>query len=404
MLAALPFFLLGGAATAGTVLSFTPEETAAILSHGPWPAKVRPDTSNRGSGQASAVSFGEQLFFDPRLSVTGTIACATCHVPANGWADLWARAAGIGQARRNTQSVINSAFNRWFGWSGDSDSLWSASLRPLLDPLEMGKAERHVVSLVRSDARLACGYRAAFGAGPSGEESVFANLGKALAAFQETLVSGRTPFDEFRDALARNDRATASRYPADARRGLRLFIGKAQCNICHIGPRFTNDEFDKVGIPVFGADGQYDWGRYDSIKAVLASRFNRRGRHNDGVARANAVSTEHLALNIESYGAFRVAGLRNVALTPPYMHDGSLPTLRDVVRHYSEIDAIKLHLAVPHPHADMGEELPPRPTENVLRTLNLSEREISDLVAFLESLTEGRPTVRRPSTSAVSCP
>lgn len=375
---------------------FTPRERAAILSHGPWPAKLHPDSSNRVSALPAAAAFGEQLFFEPRLSLTGNISCATCHLPDSGWAEPRARATGIGQTRRNTPSVINSGFNRWFGWSGGTDSLWAASLRPLLDPLEMGNAERHAVALLRTDPRLACGYRAVFGATADGDdESAFANLGKALAAFQATLVSGRTPFDDFRDALARNDPVVAAQYPAAARRGLRLFIGKGQCNVCHIGPRFTNDEFDKVGIPVRAADGIYDWGRYDGIKAMLASRFNRRTRHNDDAAKANAVSTSHVALNVEAYGAFKVPGLRNVARTAPYMHDGSLATLGEVVRHYSEIDAVKLHIAAAHPHAEPGEELPPRPAESILRTLNLSGREIADLVAFLESLSERRP-LRRP--------
>lgn len=375
-----------------------------ILSHGPWPAKLRPDSSNRVSAQPAAAAFGEQLFFDPRLSVTGNISCATCHAPASGWAESRAQAAGIGQTRRNALSVVNSGFARWFGWSGATDSLWAASLRALLDPLEMGNAERHVIALLRSDARLACGYRATFGATPEGDDdSAFVNLGKALAAFQETLVSGRTPFDDFRDALARNDPVEAAQYPVAARRGLRFFIGKGQCNVCHIGPRFTNDEFDKVGIPVRAPDGVYDWGRYDGIKAMLASRFNRRTRHNDDAAKANAVSTSHVVLNVEAYGAFKVPGLRNVARTAPYMHDGSLATLRDVVRHYSEIDEIKLHIAASHPHPEMGEELPPRPTGSVLRTLSLSEREIADLVAFLESLSERQPLRQSGATGPAGC-
>jgi cytochrome c peroxidase len=402
-LALLPF---GAAASAiaESPLSFTPQERAAILSHGPWPGRPRPDTSNRVSAQPVAAAFGAQLFFEPRLSVTGGVSCASCHIPASGWAEHKVKAAGIGQTRRNTPSVVNSGFSRWFGWSGATDSLWAASLRPLLDPLEMGNAERHAVALVRADAQLSCGYRAAFGTAPDGdEESAFANIGKALAAFQQTLVSGRTPFDDFRDALARNDRAVASRYPEDARRGLRLFVGKGRCNVCHIGPRFTNDEFDKVGIPVRAPDGVYDWGRYDGIKAVLASRFNRRSRHNDGAAKANAVSTDHVSLNVEAYGAFKVPGLRNVALTAPYMHDGSLATLRDVVRHYSEIDEVKLHIAASHPHAEPGEELPPRPAESVLRTLDLDDREIADLVAFLESLTAHRPLLRPSAAKIPDC-
>ena len=301
--------------------------------------------------------------------------------------------------------MLNSAFNRWFGWSGASDSLWAASLRPLLDPLEMGNVERHVANLVRSDPQLACGYRRVFGRAPDAEdETLFVGIGKALAAFQETLITERTPFDDFRDALARNDKVAAAQYPMAAQRGLRIFVGKGSCNICHFGPNFSNGEFDKVGIPVRGADGLFDWGRYDGIKSVLASRFNQQSRHNDDPVRAKGTSTRHVALVAEAYGAFKVPGLRNVALSAPYMHNGSLATLQDVVRHYSGIDAVKLHIAASHPHAEMGEELPPRPAESVLRTLNLNEGEIADLVAFLGSLTERRPPRRAPTAKVPGCP
>jgi cytochrome c peroxidase len=110
-----------------------------------------------------------------------------------------------------------------------------------------------------------------------------------------------------------------------------------------------------------------------------------------------------VSLNVEAYGAFKVPGLRNVALTAPYMHDGSLAALRDVVRHYSEIDAVKLHIAASHPHAEPGEELPPRPVESVLRTLNLDDRETADLVAFLESLTARRPLLRPQAAKIPDC-
>lgn len=218
------------------------------------------------------------------------------------------------------------------------------------------------------------------------DETVIANLGKALAAFQETLVTPRTPFDVFRDALARGDGQIAARYPLAAQRGAKLFVGKAQCNVCHSGPSFSNGEFDKVGISVRDANGYFDWGRYDGIKAVLASRYNRLSRHSDNVA--GATSTRHVALDVEAYGAFKVPGLRSVTLTAPYMHNGSLATLHDVVRHYSEITVEKLHIAASHPHAEPGEPLPPRPVESVLRTLSLTAQEIDDLVAFLHTLTQ----------------
>lgn len=305
---------------------------------------------------------------------------------------------------RNTKSTLNARFNRWFGWGGASDSLWAASLRPLLDPREMGNTERHVATLVRTQRDLACGYRSAFGRAPAADdETLFVDIGKALAAFQETHVTARTPFDDFRDALARGDRNAATRYPLAAQRGLRLFVGAARCNVCHVGPQFTNGEFDKVGIAVRDARGGFDWGRYDGIKALRAGRFNLLSRHNDERSRANAISMRHVVLDPEAYGAFKVPALRNVALTPPYMHNGMLATLRDVVRHYSEIDETKLAIAASASHAEPGDSFA-RPSQgSVLQTLNLSEAQISDIVAFLETLTERRPLVRRPAPSVVAC-
>lgn len=385
-------------------LRWSAQERAAILAHGPWPPRVAVDPSNRVSGRREAIEFGAHLFFDPRLSVDGRIACSSCHDPDAAWIDGRTRAVGHGETQRNTRSVLDARFNRWFGWSGASDSLWAASLRPLLDPLEMGSAERHVAALVRERPDLACGYREAFGRPPpADDELVFVDVGKALAAFQETLVSGRTPFDEFRDALARGDAKAIARYPVAAQRGLRLFIGEAGCSLCHVGPRFTNAEFDKVGIPVRSERGTYDWGRYDGIKALQVSRFNLTGRHNDDRKGSTGMSTRHVALNPEAYGAFAVPSLRNVAATAPYMHDGSIPTLRAVVRHYSGIDEVKLYVAASHPHVEPGEALPPRAGRSPLRTLNLAESQIDDLLAFLSTLAPKKTSVGRPAGDPFRC-
>jgi cytochrome c peroxidase len=398
------FAALTADAHAERLLAFSRDEIALIVQHGPWPPPLAPDPSNRVSGNRGAAAFGAQLFIEPRLSLNGRIACATCHAPERAWTDGRTRAVGFEATDRNTPSVIDARFNRWFGWSGATDSLWAASLRALADPREMGSAERHVTALVRSQPEFACGYRAAFGGvPPDDDERLFADVGKALAAFQETLISGRTPFDDFRDALARGDRAAAARYPPAAQRGARLFVGKARCNLCHFGPRFTNGEFDKVGIPVRDERGRFDWGRYDGIKALRAGRFGLLSRHNDAPERSDATSTRHVALGYEAYGAFKVPSLRNVALTAPYMHDGSLATLREVVRHYSQIDEVKLHIAAQHPHAEPGEPLPPRPAESVLRTLHLGEGEIDDLVAFLDTLNEPAPQARPALPRAATC-
>jgi cytochrome c peroxidase len=368
-------------------LAFTPAERAAIALHGPWPPPLTHDAGNRLSGRPAAIAFGARLFEDPRLAASGSVACSGCHVPAQGFVDGRALATGQQPGHRHTPSVVNARFARWHGWAGETDSLWAASLRPLLEAAEMGPAERVVAERVRRERDLGCGYRHATGRDPGADdEVVIADLGKSLAAYLETLVSARTPFDRFRDALQRGDRRDAARYPLAAQRGLKLFVGEAGCALCHRGPLFTHGEFDKAGIAVRGADGRHDWGRYAGVKALLASRYNLLSRHNDDPSRANALPTRHVGPDVEAYGAFRVPGLRNVADTPPYMHDGSLPTLEAVVRHYSTIDAVKLHIAAAHPHAEPGEPLPPRPTASALRTLNLSDTQVDDLVAFLRTL------------------
>jgi cytochrome c peroxidase len=381
------------------------DEVAAVLAHGPWPPPAAVDPSNRVARSARAARFGSRLFFDTRLSADGSVACASCHVPEAGWAERRAVAVGLAPTDRNTPSVVDAVFNRWFGWAGSTDSLWAASLRPLADARELGSVERLVPARVRADPDLACGYREAFGAAPpADDERLLADLGKALAAFQATLVSARTPFDEYRDALARGDREAQARYPADALRGLRLFVGRAQCNLCHLGPRFTNGEFDRVGIPTRRPDGRHDWGRYDGVKALRASRHALTGPHNDSPAQTDLRATLHAALDPELLGAFRVPALRGVARTPPYMHDGSIATLREVIGHYSTISDEKLARATPHPHAEPGDEQPRRQEGSLLRRLDLTEREIDDLVAFLRTLDPRRSIPRPAPTASSSCP
>ena len=351
-------------------LQFSPEEKAKILSHGPWPPPLAPDPSNRVSGKPGAIALGERLFFEPRLSGTGSVLCATCHVPYRGFQDARERGFGLQAVDRNTPTLLNARFNRWFGWDGANDSLWAQSIRPLLDPREMRASASHVADSVRK--LFPEEYKKAFGREPpSNDEALLVDVGKALAAYQETLVTGRTPFDDFRDALEKGDEQAAARYPLAAQRGLRLFIGEGRCSLCHFGPQFTNGEFADTGIPFFIAKGVVDPGRLGGIRKLRESAYNLLGRYNDDAKRASAAPTRHVELQHRNFGEFRVPGLRDVALTAPYMHDGSLATLRDVVKHYSEIDEDRLHV-------DGGK---------ILRPLHLSEEQIGDLVAFLQSLT-----------------
>jgi cytochrome c peroxidase len=254
------------------VLDFSTAEKARLVTHGPWPPQ-------RVLQKPEAIALGERLFYDPRLSGTGSVLCASCHEPFRRFQDARARAFGLELLERNTPTLLNVGFYRRYGWDGGHDSLWSQSIRPLLEPREMRATPAHVAALIR--ARYEADYERAFGAAvPADDQQVLANVGKALAAFQETLVSGRTPFDDFRDALARGDALAAARYPLAAQRGARLFVGKAGCGDCHAGPQFSTSQ---------------------------------------------------------DHGGFRVPGLRNVELTAPYMHDGSLATLGEVVREHGAV-------------------------------------------------------------------
>ena len=274
---------------------------------------------------------------------------------------------------RNTPGLLNVRLNRWFGWDGAADSLWSQSLRPIVDKREMAASTSHVGALLRGDRQLAAAYRKAFGAPPPrDDDAVTVNAGKALAAFQETFASGRTAFDDFRDAVERGEAEAAKRYPQAAQRGLKIFVGKGNCSVCHFGPNFTNGEFADIGIPYFVAPGRVDPGRYGGIGKLQESRANLLGAYNDDRERTSATGTRHLRIEHRNWGEFRVPSLRNVAKTAPYMHNGHLATLRDVVRYYSELNEERLH-------AD---------GEKILRSLRLSQAEQEDLVAFLESLSE----------------
>jgi cytochrome c peroxidase len=373
--------------SAAELVELDPVEIRLVLRHGPWPQPVLRDPSNRVSGDEHAIALGQRLFFDARLSANGTVACATCHVPTRAWTDGRTQAAGLGPLDRNAPTVLDAALSRWFGWDGASDSLWSFATKPMLHPAEMGASARHLAGVVRGERTYACLYEAAFRAPPGADdERVLVDTAKAIAAYVETIRSGRTPFDEFRDALARGDRAAMARYPPSAQRGLKIFVGKGSCSVCHFGPGFTNGEFHDVGIPFTLGPGRVDAGRHEGIKRLRSDPLNLLGKYSDDASSAAATRTRHAESTHASFGQFKTPSLRNAALTAPYMHNGRLATLRDVVKHYSELDLDRVH-------AD-GEAL--------LRPLKLSAGETDDLVAFLESLTDPRAALPPAPPAAIA--
>ena len=372
--AALVLAVFAFAVQAQGLLDFSAQERARIVSHGPWPPAPAKDSANRAEGRQAAVTWGRQLFFDPRLSASGRVSCATCHQPARAFQDGRSTAHALADGKpgpRNTPSLLDAAQHRWLGWDGAHDSLWAASLAPLLSDSEMAQTTTGLAARVRADALLSRRYRTTFGrAVPADDDLVLVDVAKALAAYQATLQSPRTAFDAFRDALLRGDTRATGRYSAAAQRGLRLFIGDARCSVCHAGPAFTNGEFADIGVPFF-VSGGVDHGRHGGLLKLQSSRMTRLGPYNDaGVEDPRAVSTRHVLIEPRHFGEFRVPGLRQLMHTAPYMHNGSLHTLDDVVRHYSELNEERLH-------AD---------GERILRPLKLTPAQAADLAAFLRSL------------------
>ena len=282
------------------------------------------------------VELGRLLFFDSRLSGDNLLSCASCHIPEKGFADGLARSPGKDGKllARNTPSVLNTAFLSSLFWDGRVASLEEQALAPLSSPDEMHQG---IDELVRELARVdeyAERFETAFGIGPSRE-----TIGQALAAFQRTLVSRNSPLDRYlageKDALSKQ-----------ARRGLELFTGEAGCIRCHHGPLLSDGKFYRLGV-----GGTRDRGR----GAVTEKRD-------------------------DDY-KFRTPPLRDVAQTAPYMHDGSLATLFDVVEFY-------LRTAPQNGPDGLPLDIEPQ--------LDVSFSDIDALVAFLRSLNGEPRTVERP--------
>ncbi len=348
------------------------EEIDRTLRHGPWPPAVTLDPSNRVSGNANAIALGEVLFSDPVLSKDGAMSCSSCHQPGRDFTDGVARAEGRKTLDRNTQALWNLAGQRWFGWSGDSDSLWAQNLTPLLNPAEMGHDAHSVQSAFLESAHRP-EYEVLFGdlSLESALETTV-NVSKVLAAYIETLRSGKTSFDHFRDALAQGDMKMAAQYPEPAQRGLQIFIGRGNCAFCHSGPAFTNGEFHDAAVPYLLKQGRVDPGRAEGIDRLLGSPFTLNGDFTDDPRKSGAWAVRNVRFQHGNFGIFRVPTLRRAARTSPYMHDGSLPDLAAVVQHYDKIDMERLH----------------SDGEAILRPLGLSDQDAENLEAFLKTLSD----------------
>jgi len=359
---------------------------------------VPADFSNAVADDPLAADFGHQLFFDRRLSANNIISCATCHQPARGFTDGLSKARAIGQSARNTPSLIGAAYSPWYYWDGRKDSQWSQALSPLEDPVEHGSNRIAIARVIIDDATYKSDYEQLFGpvldvgdrrrfpehASPIGNESlvsawnsmssddqhavntVFANVGKLLAAYQRQLLPGRSRFDDYVDAVVVGDEDRQRElFTNEEARGLSVFIGDGRCTECHNGPLFTNNEFHNTGV--LSAPGELpDRGRVDGLREVLDDPFNCLGVYSDDPQQRCAELT-FVRDGIELIGATRTPSLRNLADTVPYSRKGQTPTLEAIVEHYDDA-----------PLAMIG--------HNEAEELGLNFLERRALVAFLNTL------------------
>jgi len=365
--------LMFSATAAGEEISFSATQKSLIASFAPWPDTVPADAGNEYSGSAWAQKLGAQLFNDPVLSSSQQISCATCHQSQHGLADGDPVAILGSQAHvRNTQGLHNVGMQRWFGWDGGADSLWAASLRPILSDIEMASSIEPLAKRLRGTSYLidtlennnidTRGWD---------DETLMVSVAKFLGAYMRTLVSGETPFDEFVSALLRGD-TTQSNYSASAQRGMKLFFGEGNCFVCHFGPNFSNGEFHDIGRPFFTGVGQVDPGRFSGIQRLKSDRYSLVGPFNGTNKESDKLKTRTVKSGQVNFGQWRTPSLRNLKQTAPYMHDGSLETLRDVIDYYADIDVDRLH--------SKG--------ESILKPFNWTDVQREDLVEFLESLSE----------------
>jgi len=357
-------------ALAQSPVRFDAMETAKIFAHSPLGAPP-PDLTNAHADDPAAAQLGRFLFFDKRLSSNGEIACATCHVPERAFADGLPLSRGLGTAKRHAPTLLNVAFQRWFFWDGRADSPWAQVQGPIESPLEMGGDRQRLAKLVREDPELRAAFTGVFGPLPGAADGILAQAGKAIEAYERRLVSADSAFDRFADALRKGDPAAQAAYPEAAKRGLALFVGKANCRLCHAGPLFSDGEFHNIGVPTLDRTPPRDEGRLAGVDEVRRDPFNAAGAFSDDPEGERAVELGRLSKTSDLWGEFRTPTLRNVARTAPYMHQGQFATLRDVLRYYSTLEG-----TVPAGHHG----------EQVIRPLHLADGEIDDLIAFLETL------------------
>jgi cytochrome c peroxidase len=322
---------------------------------------------------AEKIALGEKLFNDTRFSSTGEVSCATCHLTQKAFTDSPLRVSeGIHKltGTRNAPSVINTVYFETLFWDGRSPSLEDQSLHPFVNPVEMGLADhRPILDIVRSDPEYVKAFQVVFG--KSGDTITMDEVTKAIAAFERTVVAANSPFDRWHYG------GEESALTPDQKRGFELFVNEGRCVSCHRVEQtqalFTDNQFHNIGVGINNIQRDVPSLATEFLKAeATASQVDVKVLTDP---RTSELGRFAVSRDFDDLGSFKTPTLRNVALTAPYMHDGSMKTLREVIVHYN----------------NGGVTTQGDPVNDFLsggiRPLNLTDKEIDDLVAFMEALT-----------------
>lgn len=351
-----------------------PAFVAQILDQPPLGLPPVPEPENNPT-TPEKVRLGEALFNEARFSSTELVSCATCHDLAKGFTDSpLTFSEGIDRltGTRNAPTVVNSAYFTSFFWDGRRDSLETQSQDPFLNRVEMAlPSHEPILELVRAEDEYDSMFEAAFGV--SGDEITMDHVMMAIAAFERTVISGNSPFDRYYFG------GEADAISEQAKRGFDIFLNEGRCVSCHTISQthaiFTDNKFHNLGI---GFTRIAD--RTDEVVGQFIAAARTEQEVDEAVLSDPDVSELGryvVSRELQDLGQFKTPTLRNIAATAPYMHDGSHRTLREVVEFYNT--------TIP-PFED--QEQGPNPFQSGgIRPLDLSEEQIDDLVAFLETLT-----------------
>ena len=361
------------------------------------------DPSNAAEGHPAAAALGKRLFSDTRLSSNQSVSCASCHAADKQFQDGLPLGRGVGIGSRRAMPIVGAGHSPWLFWDGRKDSLWAQALGPLEDAAEHGGNRTRYAQLIQAHYKQ--DYEPVFGAvpalpgrpvdaGPLGTPAeraawaamrpaereavnrVFANMGKAMAAYEKTLSYGESRFDRYAEAVVNRDARAQTLLSAHEVNGLRLFVGKGQCVTCHNGPLLTDQHFHNTGVPPLNPL-QPDLGRAAAVAKVLHDEFNCLGRFSD----AKPEQCQELRFMVTDdpalVSAFKTPSLRNVALRPPYMHAGQFASLAQVIGHYVRAPAaVAGHTELAHAAQGHTQRKP----------IRLTAAEVEALSAFLATL------------------